>query len=408
MSLPAQLKRFWIPALLLLSLLALPLADAGTASAAPAPGLCAGDASRGSVPDSFAIDACMNSSGLTLRNTLAFPVRIETNGDTGAVTTISINQGIPASVTRVLNSDPNVLMPGDVARVSVGSGAAAVDVTTDPSDDKNYAITTTINAFIPVGAVSGDAAAVKAAWGRLATMISDVSGDYAEYQGCVVGKNWLSQLGCQLSLLKNVSFAVTKALVLSGWGIAAGTVKSVIMLLANVSTFEKWAESQAPGVGKILHGSPVEFAAVSSTPQNGTASSAPPPQATAGNSTQPPASQPQTSPATQSTSAAAAPPAGGGAGSSVLETTGSVAHTWTNYTNAGGYEGPEISKNATIGIACRIQGFAVADGNTWWYRIASSPWNSQYYVSADAFYNNDSTSGSLDGTPYVDDDVPPC
>jgi surface antigen len=90
------------------------------------------------------------------------------------------------------------------------------------------------------------------------------------------------------------------------------------------------------------------------------------------------------------------------------ETTGSVAHTWTDWEDAGGTEGPEVASNETVQIACRLTGFKVADGNTWWYRIASSPWNDVYYVSADAFYNNGETSGSLLGTPFVDTSVPEC
>ncbi len=90
------------------------------------------------------------------------------------------------------------------------------------------------------------------------------------------------------------------------------------------------------------------------------------------------------------------------------ETTGGVAHTWTNYTNAGGTEGPSIPSNDTVQIACKVTGFRVEDGNTWWYRIASSPWSNNYYVSADAFYNNGQTSGSLKGTPFVDNNVPNC
>jgi hypothetical protein len=90
------------------------------------------------------------------------------------------------------------------------------------------------------------------------------------------------------------------------------------------------------------------------------------------------------------------------------ETTGGVAHTWTNYTNAGGYEGPTIPSNATVQIACALEGFRVADGNTWWYRIAQAPWSNAYFVSADAFYNNGETSGSLHGTPFVDGAVTHC
>jgi hypothetical protein len=92
----------------------------------------------------------------------------------------------------------------------------------------------------------------------------------------------------------------------------------------------------------------------------------------------------------------------------VPETAGGVTHTWTNYTNAGGSQGPSVQPGQTVGIACKLQGFKVANGNPWWYRIASAPWNSQYYASADAFYNNGQTSGSLVGTPWVDPAVPDC
>lgn len=90
------------------------------------------------------------------------------------------------------------------------------------------------------------------------------------------------------------------------------------------------------------------------------------------------------------------------------ETVGGLAHTWTNYVNAGGTEGPTIAGFTTVQIACKVQGFRVADGNTWWYRIASAPWNGNFYISADAFFNNGQTSGSLAGTPFVDNAVPDC
>lgn len=103
-----------------------------------------------------------------------------------------------------------------------------------------------------------------------------------------------------------------------------------------------------------------------------------------------------------------APPPAPAPAPTFAETTGSVVHTWTDYSNAGGTEGPEIGSNATVQIECKVTGFAVEDGNTWWYRIASSPWDGVYYGSADAFYNNGETSGSLIGTPYVDPAVPNC
>ena len=96
------------------------------------------------------------------------------------------------------------------------------------------------------------------------------------------------------------------------------------------------------------------------------------------------------------------------ASTTYLETTGGVTHTWTNYKDAGGLQGPVITKNKTVRIACRTVGFEVQDGNTWWYRIASSPWDARFYASADAFYNNGATSGSLVGTPWYDPRVSVC
>lgn len=90
------------------------------------------------------------------------------------------------------------------------------------------------------------------------------------------------------------------------------------------------------------------------------------------------------------------------------ETTGGQANTWSNYMSAGGILGPLIGSNRKVEVACAVVGFKVADGNTWWYRIASPPWNGSYYASADAFYNDGRTSGGLAGTPFVDPLVPKC
>lgn len=127
-----------------------------------------------------------------------------------------------------------------------------------------------------------------------------------------------------------------------------------------------------------------------------------------GGSYNPPPSKPASPaptapPATPTTPTPPSPPPSG-----IPETTGGVTHTWTNYLNAGGYEGPVIPAFTTVLISCKLTGFQVADGNTWWYRIASSPWSNAYYASADAFYNNGQTSGSLKGTPFVDYAVPNC
>ena len=94
----------------------------------------------------------------------------------------------------------------------------------------------------------------------------------------------------------------------------------------------------------------------------------------------------------------------------VAETPGPpvATRTFTDYLNAGGIIGPSILIGETVQVSCRAQGQAVSDGDTWWYKVASSPWNDTYWAPADNFYNDGATSGSLAGTPFFDPNVPMC
>jgi hypothetical protein len=126
-----------------------------------------------------------------------------------------------------------------------------------------------------------------------------------------------------------------------------------------------------------------------------------------GGSTQPSSGSPSTG-ATTPPPNNGNPPPGTGSGGTYTETVGGPTHTWTDYSDAGGSEGATIPTGQSVQVTCVVQGFKVADGNTNWYQIASSPWSNAYYASSDAFFNNGATSGSLDGTPYVDPNVPAC
>jgi hypothetical protein len=190
------------------------------------------------------------------------------------------------------------------------------------------------------------------------------------------------------------------------------TVGSRLLYLGWIVTLWPMLQTAVSGlsdaiVGLLTEGSSnqvvLDLQAPARAPQRpATPAPAPPPGAPPPAAPAPPAPVPAPSPATATPQPPPPPPA------AHAETTGGVAHTWTNPANAGGSEGPPIPAFATVQIACRLTGFKVADGNTWWYRIASAPWSSTYYVSADAFYNNGQTSGSLIGTPFVDGSVPGC
>jgi len=90
------------------------------------------------------------------------------------------------------------------------------------------------------------------------------------------------------------------------------------------------------------------------------------------------------------------------------EITGGDTNTWSDYLSGGGSAGPRIPKGAAVLVSCRTIGLKLANGNAWWYQIASPDWNNRFYASADAFYNNGQSTGPLADTPFVDEKVPIC
>jgi hypothetical protein len=103
---------------------------------------------------------------------------------------------------------------------------------------------------------------------------------------------------------------------------------------------------------------------------------------------------------------------GSGSGSSGpvstwTETTGTPAHTWADPVQLTG-AGTPLGPRQSVQVLCRVRGYVVQDGDPWWYRLASTPWNGDYYATSDAFYNNGATSGPVDNGVVVDEQVPLC
>jgi hypothetical protein len=85
------------------------------------------------------------------------------------------------------------------------------------------------------------------------------------------------------------------------------------------------------------------------------------------------------------------------------------ANTFQNVTNASG-QGPKIPAMAYVQVSCKVLpsstiSSAYPDG--YWYRIASPPWNNQYYAVANTFWNGD-MPGQLPYTHNEDANVPDC
>jgi hypothetical protein len=91
-----------------------------------------------------------------------------------------------------------------------------------------------------------------------------------------------------------------------------------------------------------------------------------------------------------------------------IETTYTQSKTFADYVNARGPFGADLTANQHVQVACRVQGFAVVDGDTWWYRLASAPWNGHYYASSVVFYITSSTAGNPINGIVVDLQVPLC
>lgn len=102
-----------------------------------------------------------------------------------------------------------------------------------------------------------------------------------------------------------------------------------------------------------------------------------------------------------------APGDSGGPVSTWTETTGTPAHTWADPVQLTG-AGTPLGPRQSVQVLCRVKGYVVQDGDPWWYRLASSPWNGRYYATSDAFYNNGATSGPVDNGVVVDEQVPTC
>jgi hypothetical protein len=91
-----------------------------------------------------------------------------------------------------------------------------------------------------------------------------------------------------------------------------------------------------------------------------------------------------------------------------IEVAGGAAHTWSNPRTAGGRAARPLQTGERVRISCRVRGYQVPDGDVWWYRLAPPPWSGRFYATADAFYNNGRTHGSLIGSKLVDRRIPVC
>jgi hypothetical protein len=206
-------------------------------SAAPAPGLCPMNAVRGTVPADFALDACVDGTGIWVRNQLQVPVHLKPSGDTGSPVSIRTDAGIAAALTRLRYPDLLVLLPGDVVRVPIGAGAATLTVS-DTDAGGFYALAVTLATFIPLGKA-------KDVYEAIAGWIKDVATDFGTYADCLATNNWIGQLGCFTSFGAALGFDTVKA-------VALGIAGPLLSVLLDAGTWVAFIGAQVPAIRQIL------------------------------------------------------------------------------------------------------------------------------------------------------------
>lgn len=83
------------------------------------------------------------------------------------------------------------------------------------------------------------------------------------------------------------------------------------------------------------------------------------------------------------------------------------ANTFLDYHNASGM-GPAVAAAQWVNVSCKVYDPYIASVNPdgYWYRLADSPWNNQYYAAANTFMNGDPWGGPY--THNTDFNVPNC
>jgi hypothetical protein len=243
-----------LPGRLIRALLLVAVAAAATAAdadAGPDPGLCHSTAARADIQADFGVDACFDGSHLVLSNKLTLVLDASKTGDVGNPVRHESDYGLAADAERVHSHDPGIFLPGDKLTYPVGLGAGTVGIRSS-GDNGFYAIATTVADFVP-----GKPAAVVNAFTAL---VAELTADYARYQKCIAGKNWLGQLGCDAVRTRDVTFALSRAGVS---GLAHGAVSAVL----SPATWAKWVDANVhDSKASLSESGLIRIAAASSKP----------------------------------------------------------------------------------------------------------------------------------------------
>ena len=205
------------------------------AAAIPMADLCVPDNTRGGVPWTFVIDACAEVGSVTMRNSLGFPVLVQGTGDVGTPVRHYQRRGATEAVLRLTAGPGTVLVPGDVVRWPLGTGAADFTVSLlQPT--ATAPVVDTLEPFLPnLGTDDVDQDDYRV-FGTLARELAVAVDARA---ACVPGKNFLQVAACDVTGASEVSRAA----------IAQLPRRTALQLLAVAQDPTLWADWSAPQDG---------------------------------------------------------------------------------------------------------------------------------------------------------------
>jgi hypothetical protein len=206
--------------------------------------MCVMNQSRGSIPTRFALDSCVDGETIWLRDQLKAPVRFTVSGDVRTPVRVNVDHGFAALATRAAYPDRQLLLPSDKVRLPIGASAASVTLGSASDVGGFYVLAVTLVTFLP-GPPAKD---IYEAYNDLAKRTFDA---YGRYRDCLVGKNYVGQIGCKNKL----TFAITVAVTMNSVKLYVAATKSrpgqIIKLLLDSGTYALFL-SGLSGINNIL------------------------------------------------------------------------------------------------------------------------------------------------------------
>lgn len=192
-------------------LLATPLLGVPVAVAAPAdaaPELCTPDTSRGGVPASFPVSACVDGTSMTLHNDRDRPVIVTGRGEFRAREPLRTQNSALSDVVRRTSESAMVLLPGEVVRWHVGPQPVYLTVAPLP-----IALAPEIAAVLrPALAGERSVEATRALHDSVGALVLEIAAAVRARTACAADRNFLQTAGCDVTAAAAIGSATADRL----------------------------------------------------------------------------------------------------------------------------------------------------------------------------------------------------